>query len=87
MSPAYGVDTCQIGAYVAEAPDADRYFAGFWREMRALGARPHWGKELDHTALEIRALYPLADRFLSLRDELDPDGVFATPFQRGTLGA
>jgi len=54
--------------------------------MRTLGARPHWGKEMDHTGAEIRALYPMAERFTALRDELDPEGVFANPFLDRVLG-
>ncbi len=86
MSPAYGGDTCQIGAY-CWGPRAPAYFAAFWREMRALDARPHWGKELDHTADEVRALWPRAKEFCTLRDELDPDRVFASEFHTRTLGA
>src|SRR5262249_43616844 len=86
LSSAHGGDTCQIGAYMREAPGIARYFGAFWREMRALGARPHWGKELDHTAAEVRALYPLAEKFLALRDELDPSRVFANAFLERTLG-
>lgn len=86
MSPAHGGDTCQLGAYMTDGPGCDGYFAAFWRELRALGARPHWGKELDHTAAEVRARFPLADRFLALRDELDPDRVFAGPFHARILG-
>lgn len=85
MSPAYGADTCQIGAY-CWGPRAPAYFAAFWREMRALGARPHWGKELDHTAAEVRALWPRAGEFLALRDQLDPDRVFGSAFHARTLG-
>jgi FAD/FMN-containing dehydrogenase len=85
MSPAHGADTCQIGAYCF-GRDADAYFAAFWREMRAVGARPHWGKELDHGAEEVRALWPQAPRFLSLRDELDPDRLFGSAFHTRTLG-
>ena len=86
MSPAYGEDTCQIGAY-CWGPRAPAYFAAFWREMRALAARPHWGKELDHTAADVRALWPCTGEFLTLRDELDPDRVFASAFHTRTLGA
>jgi L-gulono-1,4-lactone dehydrogenase len=86
MSPAYGADTCQLGAYCF-GPGSDAYFASFWREMRAIGARPHWGKELDHTVDEVRALWPLASKFAALRDELDPDRTFAGAFHTRTLGA
>jgi len=85
MSPAHGRDTCQLGGYTG-APDADRFVDGFWRELRPMAARPHWGKELDHGADELRALYPMADRFAALRDELDPDRVFGGPFHATVLG-
>jgi FAD/FMN-containing dehydrogenase len=87
LSPAQGADTCQIGAYTTDGPDCSSFFAGVWRVMRPLGARPHWGKELDHTVAEIRTLYPHLDRFTSLRDDLDPDRVFAGAFLEQVLGA
>ena len=80
MSPASGGDTVQLGAYTALRSQQERYFAAFWREMRELGARPHWGKQMDHSGAEIRRLYPAAERFVALRDELDPARVFANPF-------
>ena len=86
LSPAYGGETCQLGAYCQGSGSA-AYFAAFWREMRELGARPHWGKELDHTAGEVRAAWPLAGKFLALRDQLDPDRVFASAFHTRVLGA
>jgi FAD/FMN-containing dehydrogenase len=87
MSPAEGADTCQMGAYMSDAPDLERYFAAFWREMRELGARPHWGKELDHDADEIARLYPRMNDFIALRNELDPNRVFASAFHTRALGA
>jgi FAD/FMN-containing dehydrogenase len=86
LSPAYGADTCQIGAYSTNGPDCTSYFDGFWRAMRELGARPHWGKELDHTAAELRPLYPSWERFLALRDQLDPQRVFGGAFHDRVLG-
>jgi len=86
LSPAYGADTCQLGAYCF-GPGTGAYFAAFWREMRELGARPHWGKELDHTAGEVRAAWPRTGEFVALRDRLDPDRVFASAFHTRVLGA
>ncbi len=86
MSPAYGGDVVQLGAYTAVRPHRDRYFDAFWRAMRPLGARPHWGKRLDHDAAEIRALYPMAGHFAALRDELDPRRVFTNAFLDRVLG-
>lgn len=86
MSPAYGVDTCQLGAY-CYGHRSDAYFASFWREMRELKARPHWGKEMDQGLDELRALYPRIDDFRALRDELDPDRTFASAFHTRILGS
>lgn len=86
LSPAQGADTCQIGAYTTNGPDCERFFAGFWEVMRPLGARPHWGKEFDHDATELRAAYPLFDRFVALRDELDPQRVFGGSLHERILG-
>ena len=86
MSPAQGGDVVQLGAYAGETQEVDRYFAEFWGQMRELGARPHWGKEMDHTAAEIGTLWPLASRFGELRDALDPGRVFANAFLDRALG-
>jgi L-gulono-1,4-lactone dehydrogenase len=86
MSPAYGADTCQIGAYTTNGPDCARYFAGFWDVMRPLHARPHWGKEFDHDAASLRAAYPMFDRFVELRNALDPQRVFGGALHARILG-
>ena len=85
LSPAEGRDTCQVGAYATDGPDRARYFRAFWEEVGT--ARPHWGKELHHAAEDLAPLYPRWQEFLSLRKELDPDGVFDGPFLRQVLGA
>jgi FAD/FMN-containing dehydrogenase len=87
MSPAFGRDTCQIGAYATDGPDVDRYFGAFWRELGPMGARPHWGKEMGHLEGEVPALYPAASRFLALRNALDPERRFGGPFHDRLLGA
>ena len=86
LSPAYGADTCQIGAYTSNGPDCTPYFDAFWSVMRPLAARPHWGKELDHRYDELRALYPRMDDFNALRDTWDPQRVFAGAIHQRLLG-
>ena len=86
MSTAHGRDVIHLGACTAIDAHKQAYFEPFWKEMRPLGARPHWAKEMDHDAAELRALYPMADRFLALRDEMDPDRVFTNAFLDGVLG-
>jgi len=87
MSPAYGGDVAQIGAYMGETPETDRYFDAFWRAMRTFDARPHWGKEMSHTRAEIERAFPRFARYVALRDELDPSRTFGSPFTERTLGA
>jgi L-gulono-1,4-lactone dehydrogenase len=86
MSPAQGADTCQIGAYSTDGPDCRDYFERFWHVMRPLGARPHWGKEFDHDAAELRPLYPDFDRFLKMRDAVDPQRIFGSDAHTRMLG-
>ena len=80
MSPAHGHDVCQLGAYMANNPDLDTYFAGFERRMLDLGGRPHWGKEFAASGPTVRARYPRSAEWVELVRTLDPDRVFRNPF-------
>ncbi len=80
MSPAFGRDTCFIGAYMARAPGIDRYFERFEEEMLAWGGRPHWGKQFKAGAGELRRVCPNFDRFAELRGRIDPRGTLLNPF-------
>ncbi len=86
MSPAYGRDSCQIGAYMGEGADLEAYFTGFERIMQEYGGRPHWGKEHNITPEQVRAVFPMAGRFLALRRQLDPGGTFENGCLRRALG-
>ena len=86
MSTAYDRDVIHLGACTAIDAHKRAYFEPFWKAMRPLGARPHWAKEMDHEVDEIRSLYPMADRFLALRDQMDPGRVFTNPFLDRVLG-
>ena len=86
LSTAHGGDVVHLGACTAVDAHKRDYFEPFWQEMRPLGARPHWAKEMDHDAAELRSLYPMADRFVALRDEMDPKRVFTNPFLERVLG-
>lgn len=62
------------------------YFLDIEPIFRAYGGRPHWAKKHTLRAEELRPLYPLWDRFLAVRQRLDPQGVFLTPYLRELLG-
>ncbi len=88
MSPAYGRDSLQVGAYTACPRDCPAWYEGFAAIAREHGGRPHWGKEgveaLDPA--EVRRLYPMADRFAALAREMDPDGLFRNRFVERIVG-
>lgn len=87
MSPAYGGDTAQLGAYMAASPELETYFGQFEAAMRELGGRPHWGKEFrSFDAHEVRRCWPKAREFTEMVHAWDPEGRFENPFLRRILG-
>lgn len=85
MSPAGGRDSCQLGAYMAQAPGVDAWLQGFQDAVADLDARPHWGKELSRsagrlTAEQVAAAYPRSPEFWALVREWDPDRRFVNAF-------
>jgi len=63
------------------------YFRAFEGVCTQLGGRPHWGKLHWRDAESLRTAYPRFDDFLSVRDKLDPDRVFANAYTVRVLGA
>jgi xylitol oxidase len=43
--------------------------------LKPFEARPHWGKIFTLPAEELKARYPKFEEFLSLKRELDPQGI------------
>ncbi len=86
MSPSFGRASCHLGTYIGESPDYKRYFAGCTERLRALGGRPHWGKELHIDPDTVRRLYPRAAEFGDRVRTWDPTGRFSNPFLRRILG-
>ncbi len=60
-----------------------RYYQGFEYLMRQLGGKPHWAKNFHSTAGDMETWYGSdLETFRSIRDEVDPDGMFVGPWQR-----
>ena len=55
--------------------------------MRDHDGRPHWGKLHTRTAEDLAPAYPRFGEFLSLRDRLDPERLFANDYLRRVLGS
>jgi L-gulonolactone oxidase len=54
--------------------------------MMDYGGRPHWGKIHFQSAESLSSLYPEYQRFIEVRNRLDPEGVFTNDYLRRVLG-
>ncbi|MFT4974370.1 MAG: FAD-linked oxidoreductase [Myxococcota bacterium] len=86
LSPCFGRDSCYIGGYIGRGRDAAAYMGAVEQLAANLDGRPHWGKRFTQTAEQLRPRYPLWDRFLEVREQLDPDSRLLNPFARRALG-
>jgi FAD/FMN-containing dehydrogenase len=81
MSMMYDADTCMV-----EFPMLDNSVGGkellrrIEREMYAFGGRPHWGLLNFVGGVLIQSMYPKYETWLSVRRQLDPNGMFDGPF-------
>ena len=90
LSTAYDRDSFYLAFHTHHRSDwrtHTAYLEAMEAIMRAHDGRPHWGKLHTRTADDLAPAYPLFDDFLSLRDRLDPDRVFANDYLRRVLGS
>lgn len=80
ISPHYGRDSVAISVHMYKGMPHEEYFKGCEAIFRNYDGRPHWGKLHSLGAKELAPLYPKWDAFQSIRRELDPKGVFMTPY-------
>jgi L-gulonolactone oxidase len=62
------------------------YFRAVEKIMMDYGGRPHWGKIHFQSAESLSSLYPEYQRFIEVRNRLDPEGVFTNDYLRRVLG-
>ncbi|KAA8651553.1 hypothetical protein EYZ11_010823 [Aspergillus tanneri] len=64
--------------YLRDPPCRDRYYEAFEWLMREMDAKPHWAKNFNTTGpQELREMYGKdMDDWLTVRQEVDPDGMF-----------
>lgn len=93
MSPSYGADVFRVDVFwfkLNAGSPSDSFYPMFWRVLEPFGFRPHWGKVLPHASPEWRAYYrknlPMMERFLELREQLDPAQIFVSDYWRDNLG-
>lgn len=86
LSPFYQRDSVSIAVH----HEAGKPFAALLAAVEPIFARydgrPHWGKAHTLRASDLRRLYPRFDEAVAVRRELDPKGVFNSPYIQGLLG-
>jgi L-gulonolactone oxidase len=87
LSTASGRASCYIAIHVFEGMEHRPYFEGVERIMDDYAGRPHWGKLHFQSAATLSQRYPEWDRFLAVRERVDPDRRFANAYLDRVLGA
>jgi FAD/FMN-containing dehydrogenase len=82
VSPHSGHDTCSLSVSGLKRHDWGRFLRAIDETLRPYRPRPHWGKMGYLDAAGFRAAYPDLDKFLAVRAQLDPDGLFLNDFFR-----
>jgi FAD-linked oxidoreductase len=86
LSPDYGRASVRISAHQYRGMPHERYFDGVQAICLKYGGRPHWGKVHSLNGRQLSKLYPRWDDFLALRERMDPQGLFLTPYLRALFG-
>ncbi|MDQ6722534.1 MAG: FAD-binding protein [Candidatus Dormibacteraeota bacterium] len=86
LSPAYGRPTGYVAVHVYNKFEYQPYFREVEAIMNAHEGRPHWGKLHFQTAETLRPRYPEWDRFVAVRNRLDPSGMFGNAYLDRVLG-
>lgn len=76
LSPCSGRDTVTISLHQNAGYPIMDYFRTIEPIFLDYGGRPHWGKKHTLDSSAIRRLYPRLDDFLTVREQMDPHGVF-----------
>lgn len=85
LSPAYGEDRIFIAVHMYHRMPYEVYFREIERIFQSYDGRPHWGKMHTASPAYLHRVYPELESFLSLQRELDPEGIFLTPYLKGLL--
>jgi L-gulono-1,4-lactone dehydrogenase len=86
LSPAQGRPTGYIAVHQYRGMEFESYFRAVETIMDEYEGRPHWGKRHYQSAATLRPRYPCFDRFVAVRDRLDPERKFENDYLRRVLG-
>jgi FAD-linked oxidoreductase len=86
LSPAQGRPTGYIAVHQYRGMEFEAYFRAVEEVLDSYAGRPHWGKRHYQCAATLRPRYPAWDRFLAVRERLDPARKFENDHLRRVLG-
>ena len=86
LHPAHGRADGWVAVRVPRGTDHEPVLARAWGVLRNHGGRPHWASRYDWTVEDTAAAYPRFADFRRVRDDYDPDRVFAAAALAAVLG-
>ena len=86
FSTSTGRRSAYIAVHMFKGSEYGEYFSAVEGILRKYEGRPHWGKIHNLNANDISSLYPEYQRFIEVRNQLDPEGVFTNDYLRRVLG-
>jgi L-gulono-1,4-lactone dehydrogenase len=86
LSTATGRPTGYIAVHQYRGMEFESYFRAVEAIMDEYEGRPHWGKRHYQSAGTLRPRYPGFDRFIEVRDRLDPERKFDNDYLMRVLG-
>ena len=86
LSTSTGRRSAYIAIHMFKGSAYTEYFSAVETILRKYEGRPHWGKIHNLDASDISSLYPEYQRFIEVRNQLDPEGVFTNDYLRRVLG-
>ena len=86
LSTSTGRQSAYIAVHMYQGCDFDDYFTAVEEILVKYEGRPHWGKIHYLDGTQLSSLYPEYQRFIEVRNQLDPEGVFTNDYLRRVLG-
>uniref|UniRef100_A0A7M4E4G9 L-gulonolactone oxidase n=1 Tax=Crocodylus porosus TaxID=8502 RepID=A0A7M4E4G9_CROPO len=89
LSPCFQRDSCYMNIimyrpYGKDVPRLD-YWLAYEGIMKKFGGRPHWAKAHACTRRDFEKIYPGFPKFCSIREKLDPTGMFLNTYLEKVL--
>ncbi|WP_299010792.1 D-arabinono-1,4-lactone oxidase [uncultured Caulobacter sp.] len=86
LSPFQGAPRGSVAVHACYRDDFSFLYSLVEPIFRRYEGRPHWGKLHTLRGQQLQALYPRWNDFLTVRQDLDPEGRMLNPYLKGLFG-